>query len=559
MQNGQVSKQYAKSLLEKLTKRKPDDLVLPLHFGDCGLNESHIDVMRTLTTPKEVSDIESQGVVAQTIQMMEGEKAKEMKEIRAALLKELTKARQAEDTCEKVFRDNLRQEDAWTVWRQVHLQSWLDSQWMNRLRLELGCCRDFCSYLQKLTSNELSVEASYHFLLKVKKIFAYSVFLTEDSPMKFLLTTRIDTIKMFMEEMWKLFSYDRGYYSFFEIVCGRQDLNELAEGKILKLSLSEHSFEEVFDCKWIYQYKLSRQMRRHMDLVYEPHVELLLRLRTVNSSRPVEQTCQCGEKKLTSSVVTCYLCHSTFHSQCISWEPALNTLPKGIYLCQRCLRGKRPSICIMSCMLQSPCYETTIYNTYEYQMIHWFVDYSMKVCDELKSALQSCSNALDDKEEADRLERLIMKYLSLQCHNRSVNKVLVRHPFFKGSLLHDTEILDEVKQRHNGQRNPPKEIFANSHWTEPAVEDHRADGTPWCDEQQNPVARNCAHHHCLQPFAEQILWIQCTRCRKWFHYVCARVTIQSVESSKHWECERCGAAPSPRTSVPKSRKRRRAH
>uniref|UniRef100_A0A1I7ZLQ7 ULP_PROTEASE domain-containing protein n=1 Tax=Steinernema glaseri TaxID=37863 RepID=A0A1I7ZLQ7_9BILA len=61
MQSGQVSKQYAKNF--------PDDLVLPLHFTHCGSEESHIDVLRTLTTPKEVSDIESQGVVAQTIQM----------------------------------------------------------------------------------------------------------------------------------------------------------------------------------------------------------------------------------------------------------------------------------------------------------------------------------------------------------------------------------------------------------------------------------------------------------------------------------------------------------
>uniref|UniRef100_A0A1I8ACR4 UBX domain-containing protein n=1 Tax=Steinernema glaseri TaxID=37863 RepID=A0A1I8ACR4_9BILA len=59
LQSGQVSKQYAKNFPEEIAKRKADDLVLPLHFSDCGSEESHIDVLRTLTTPKEMIDGEN--------------------------------------------------------------------------------------------------------------------------------------------------------------------------------------------------------------------------------------------------------------------------------------------------------------------------------------------------------------------------------------------------------------------------------------------------------------------------------------------------------------------
>uniref|UniRef100_A0A1I7Y7P4 [histone H3]-trimethyl-L-lysine(4) demethylase n=1 Tax=Steinernema glaseri TaxID=37863 RepID=A0A1I7Y7P4_9BILA len=557
-----------KTLLNKITNWKEEGFALPLYFFDCGLDDDQISMMRMFDEPNENSDLITMSEMHDALRLLRNPKnSKELTELRDKLFEQLEKAKWAEDTCEIVFKEKRGVKDAWIVWRLVQPQSWLDSRWINRLRIELGCCRNMLAYCKKLTEGKDSeIETSYKYLRSLQQIFTYSAFLNEESPLlKVIINPRIDAIRMFMGEMWNLFSYDRGYYSFFEIVCGRQDLSELAEGKISKLSLSEHRSEEVFDCKWIYQYKLSRQMRRHMDLVYEPQVELLLRLRTSNSVRPIEETCQCGEKKLMSSVITCYLCRSIFHSICISWEPALTTLPEGIYLCQRCLRGKRPSLNVISHSLEK--YQKKIGHTYEYQMIHWFVEYSVKVCEELKSALQSYTNSFDDMEETERLQRLIMKYLSLECHSLNVNKKLNKHPYFDRFWplreLH-TKVMNDTRSRHNNERNPLLEIYTNPFWpkqkgarrgeeAEDETDEYGAEEAevPWCDDQQNPIARECSHDQCVKPFGENLSWVQCEgKCQKWYHYICAGVTIHSVHFSKQWRCDDCIR------TAPKSRKRR---
>ena len=90
-----------------------------------------------------------------------------------------------------------------------------------------------------------------------------------------------------------------------------------------------------------------------------------------NSKRPLKETCVCAKncgdspsksKKssdgLQNETINCFVCNARFHgffkkilifknfskALCIQWDPFFERLPPGIYLCQRCLRSRRPCI-----------------------------------------------------------------------------------------------------------------------------------------------------------------------------------------------------------------------
>lgn len=67
------------------------------------------------------------------------------------------------------------------------------------------------------------------------------------------------------------------------------------------------------------------------------------------------------------------------------------------------------------------------------------------------------------------------------------------------------------------------------------------------DEEEEEEEGECSATQCLQPVADQIIWVQCDHCHEWFHCVCVGLTKEYAEQIDIYKCALCKQTP---TAVP---------
>ena len=53
----------------------------------------------------------------------------------------------------------------------------------------------------------------------------------------------------------------------------------------------------------------------------------------------------------------------------------------------------------------------------------------------------------------------------------------------------------------------------------------------------------CYVLNCLQPFADQISWVQCDQCQQWYHVTCVGIAWEYVEKLGNYICSNCQSVP----------------
>ena len=62
------------------------------------------------------------------------------------------------------------------------------------------------------------------------------------------------------------------------------------------------------------------------------------------------------------------------------------------------------------------------------------------------------------------------------------------------------------------------------------------------DDEEEEEEGECSATQCLQPVADQIIWVQCDHCQEWFHCVCVGLTKEYAEQIDTYKCASCKQA-----------------
>ena len=68
------------------------------------------------------------------------------------------------------------------------------------------------------------------------------------------------------------------------------------------------------------------------------------------------------------------------------------------------------------------------------------------------------------------------------------------------------------------------------------------------DEEEEEEGE-CSATQCLQPVADQIIWVQCDHCQEWFHCICVGLTKEYAEQIDVYKCASCKLAATTTASA----------
>uniref|UniRef100_A0A1I7ZLA7 PHD-type domain-containing protein n=1 Tax=Steinernema glaseri TaxID=37863 RepID=A0A1I7ZLA7_9BILA len=342
----------------------------------------------------------------------------------------------------------------------------------------------------------------------------------------------------YLKRVQETFQNNPCYHTLYEIIVGKEDIAGLVEGQITPLSLLSLD-DHLRNMESLEQFETIEDLKYHLDNVQLQEQALLPRLRSANASKPVEESCVCLHARPKSTgTISCYVCAASFHAECVTWNPFFDSLPSGVYLCYRCLRGKRPSTdSIAELKTESG----------THSMEHFFVEHLRQRALKAAQLLQTCI-AGGDK---DKVENALIAMLSQEAvHYPTLEKLK------EGDVVtvndQDKQFMSSLKAAEG--RALPRTLFASK---SPKKANRKRSSTSLRrrnskakkstldhDEElrriQNQENNVCEAALCIKPCSQEVNWIQCqSGCERWFHYVCIGLTIPQVSETAFWGCSQC--------------------
>ncbi len=101
------------------------------------------------------------------------------------------------------------------------------------------------------------------------------------------------------------------------------------------------------------------------------------------------------------------------------------------------------------------------------------------------------------------------------------------------------EVVDKIKKE--GKENKMKEEHIKKTKKKKVKEDdkiNKPESEPFVNVDGDEDDEQCSAKHCLQPTGDDISWVQCDKCQKWYHLLCIGMT-QEPADDEEFICRPC--------------------
>uniref|UniRef100_A0A6V7TRY4 [histone H3]-trimethyl-L-lysine(4) demethylase n=1 Tax=Meloidogyne enterolobii TaxID=390850 RepID=A0A6V7TRY4_MELEN len=236
---------------------------------------------------------------------------------------------------------------------------------------------------------------------------------------------------------------------------------------------------KLFEMNWswiqLQNFTTNEGLISHLNAINDQRSTLLHALRLANSKRPLKETCVCAKncgdspsksKKssdgLQNETINCFVCNARFHASCIQWDLFFERLPAGIYLCQRCLRSRRPCIEEVEAACSLPDLPD---NSLEKMLVKNLIDHSTRIFQNLHNQLHFIPKGVDlstieDETKNKLIDSLIMA-LSTEVVDVQIYQMLCASAFFDIFPIEQNNvvILQKIRERFPNS-NPRPVLFS---------------------------------------------------------------------------------------------------
>ncbi|CAO4373878.1 unnamed protein product [Caenorhabditis nigoni] len=488
----------------------------------------------------------------------------------AKLQNMLAEANKREAEATEYF-DNPSLDKLQAIWKKLRTSDWLYEPYINLVRFEIGQIAKIKSMIDStipalsgldLKSQLLRLgDSSITFVkaVELSKACELSKTLHKSQEHSSLLEL-INRMNLFTERIAKLFKPMNSYHNLFEIVSERDDLTPLAEGQVLQLYYQGETINSGNEWHQIKDFDSLEQMLHHQSSLREMQSRIFEKVKQTNSARGLEGCCCLGGNKTDSSesVLSCIMCESQFHVRCCEWSTFFQHLPKGCFMCVRCLRGQRPVIDDVATALNgtpSGCMET--------HLVRNLIQKSRIITQNL----MDCSNKRQSGEAAsdEMCKKALFDWLACEIMNPNglPKAVELIHEFFGDYLEKQASAALELQQRPvkskpsaslfdpklNSKRKRPNPSHKDSSKSKSRKRQGQISPIDYCEEETE--FKSCQARSCLKPFGDSVNWVMCDAgCKNWFHVICVGFTLREINDMHEYRCSSClDHADSPASSV----------
>ncbi|CAJ0602592.1 unnamed protein product [Cylicocyclus nassatus] len=448
----------------------------------------------------------------------------------------------AESKVERLFADpSATEADIEKLWLEVRESDWMSSKAMDKIREELLRMR---AVRERTGDKETSLNECIDLIRECEE----SKFLADSELHKQLKSAR-DSLLKFTHRLMSLFQKPSSYYNLVEIIRDREDIAPLVEGQIIPRFLVDSPAPED---QWVQlrEFSTCEEMKQHIHALRDQQRALIGSLQDANSKRSTIDTCIClsSTSQQPSDILVCILCRAKYHVSCCDWDPFLDRLPEGAFLCVRCLRGRRP--CIED--VQAAC-NLAPSNSLEVILVRELVNRGRELACEAKAVLadiavvgDELSGELKDRFLSRTAQSVVESVLACEILDMDVlPKVASLIQKTCSSILDDQKKAWSLLRERPARSSPMKSIFIrakrgkrNSNGKHVSRKERKRSRVVYHQDDET-----CSADTCLKPYGETVGWILCEAgCARWYHYVCIGMTAESAKSLPSYICYRCSSS-----------------
>uniref|UniRef100_A0A8C1W9C4 [histone H3]-trimethyl-L-lysine(4) demethylase n=1 Tax=Cyprinus carpio TaxID=7962 RepID=A0A8C1W9C4_CYPCA len=393
------------------------------------------------------------------------------------------------------------------------------------------------------------------------------------------LEVLVSEVQAWKESAAKTFFIKNSYFTLLEVLCPRWEVGSSLKKKMRKMKGECMSSGKKKLVKLDSMSDVERALSDSKDSasamftlaeVRLKELESLCALRAANESKLLPtadcaalKVCMC-QKPPMGAMLQCELCRDAFHSVCVRGPS--DPLDPEAWLCPLCLRSTKPPLAKIQTLLSS--LQHIRVRLPEGDALRYMIERTVswqrrarEVIDSYDHSLtsQECRGASPTQSHRTTGHKRKVRHYITDCLSSEVEELMVEGLLLQVSvpetqqlyrlLLSDaiTSAEKKAKRRMNREdaeirdrgmkpKSKKQRMVTEKRRERKAASVSASDVSQSEDSEEDMT--QCPAENCLQPEGEEVYWVQCDCCNRWFHMICVGVSAE-LAAEEDYMCVTC--------------------
>uniref|UniRef100_A0A671LSN8 [histone H3]-trimethyl-L-lysine(4) demethylase n=1 Tax=Sinocyclocheilus anshuiensis TaxID=1608454 RepID=A0A671LSN8_9TELE len=261
-------------------------------------------------------------------------------------------------------------------------------------------------------------------------------------------------------------------------------------------------------------------------------LESLCALRAANESKLLPtadcaslKVCVC-QKPPMGAMLQCELCRDAFHSVCVR-RPS-DPLDPEAWLCPLCLRSTKPSLAKIQTLLAS--LQRIRVRLPEGDALRYMIERTVSWQRQAREVIDSYDHSLTSQDCRGASPTQSHRTTG---HKRKGDAITSAEKKAKRRMNREEA---EIRDRGMKPKSKKQRMGTEKRRERKAASVSASDVSQSEDSEEDMT--QCPAENCLQPEGEEVYWVQCDCCNRWFHMICVGVSAE-LAAEEDYMCVTC--------------------
>uniref|UniRef100_A0A672S523 [histone H3]-trimethyl-L-lysine(4) demethylase n=1 Tax=Sinocyclocheilus grahami TaxID=75366 RepID=A0A672S523_SINGR len=355
------------------------------------------------------------------------------------------------------------------------------------------------------------------------------------------LEVLVSEVQAWKESAAKTFLIKNSHFTLLEVLCPRWEVGSSLKKKMRKLKGECMSSGKKKLVKLDSMSDVERALSDSKDSasamftlaeVRLKELESLCALRAANESKLLPtadcaslKVCVC-QKPPMGAMLQCELCRDAFHSVCVR-RPS-DPLDPEAWLCPLCLRSTKPSLTKIQTLLAS--LQRIRVHLLEGDALRYMIERTVSWQRRAREVIDLYDHSLTSQDCRGASPTQTHRTTG---HKRKGDAITSAEKKAKRRMNREEA---EIRDRGMKPKSKKQRMGTKKRRERKAASVSASDVSQSEDSEEDMT--QCPAENCLQPEGEEVYWVQCDCCNRWFHMICVGVSAE-LAAEEDYMCVTC--------------------